>query len=252
MRSLTLRAQPTGRHRSRLANRSREQAVRWIRPAPGSAVAFRSPSAWPHTCCTGPAAWPSRSAAALWALAQRARTTSSRGILEQPVGSVRRKDLLEHCASHPRSFAVAERPRRHDRRPHRRKLGIGLAAGVLTAGGISGAGLQLRNPRSPPRSRNDRPAVGRRRRGGPNQGPRSGVRSRTAARERRPPGRIDTPLWRSRPGLDSDEAIAAAGSTTLLGRFGTAEEAAASALFLMANDYVTGQIITVDGDEILI
>ncbi|MFF5406734.1 SDR family oxidoreductase [Streptomyces misionensis] len=62
---------------------------------------------------------------------------------------------------------------------------------------------------------------------------------------------MDTPLWRSRPGLDSDEAIAVAGSTTLLGRFGTAEEAAASALFLVANDYVTGQIITVDGDEIL-
>lgn len=64
-------------------------------------------------------------------------------------------------------------------------------------------------------------------------------------------GRIDTRLRRSRPGLDSDEAIAAAGSTTPLGRFGTAEEAAASVLFLMANNHVTGQIITVDGGEIL-
>jgi NAD(P)-dependent dehydrogenase (short-subunit alcohol dehydrogenase family) len=64
-------------------------------------------------------------------------------------------------------------------------------------------------------------------------------------------GRIDTPLLRSRPGLDSDDAIAAAGSTAPLGRFGTAEEAAASALFLMANNYVTGQIITVDGGETL-
>jgi NAD(P)-dependent dehydrogenase (short-subunit alcohol dehydrogenase family) len=64
-------------------------------------------------------------------------------------------------------------------------------------------------------------------------------------------GRIDTPLLRSLPGLDSDEAIAAAGSTAPLGRFGTAEEAAASALFLMANNYVTGQIITVDGGETL-
>ncbi|MFF5405021.1 SDR family oxidoreductase [Streptomyces misionensis] len=64
-------------------------------------------------------------------------------------------------------------------------------------------------------------------------------------------GRIDTPMWRSRPGLDSDEAMAAAGSTTPLGRFGTAEEAAAAALFLMANNYVTGQIITVDGGETL-
>ncbi|MFD8379876.1 SDR family NAD(P)-dependent oxidoreductase [Streptomyces sp. NPDC059679] len=64
-------------------------------------------------------------------------------------------------------------------------------------------------------------------------------------------GRIDTPLLRSIPGLDSDEAVAAAGSSAPLGRFGTAEEAAASALFLMANDYVTGQIITVDGGETL-
>ncbi|GAA2635203.1 SDR family oxidoreductase [Streptomyces axinellae] len=64
-------------------------------------------------------------------------------------------------------------------------------------------------------------------------------------------GRIDTPLLRSLPGLDSDEAVAAAGSTTPLGRFGTAEEAAASALFLMANHYMTGQILTVDGGETL-
>lgn len=64
-------------------------------------------------------------------------------------------------------------------------------------------------------------------------------------------GRIDTPRWRSRPGLDSDEAIAAAGSTAPLGRFGTAQEAAASVLFLMANNYVTGQSITVDGGETL-
>lgn len=64
-------------------------------------------------------------------------------------------------------------------------------------------------------------------------------------------GRIDTPLWRARPGLESDEAIAAAGVNAPLGRFGTAEEAAAAVLYLMANNYVTGQIITVDGGETL-
>lgn len=64
-------------------------------------------------------------------------------------------------------------------------------------------------------------------------------------------GRIDTPLLRSLPGLDSDDAIASAGSTAPLGRFGAAEEAAAAALFLMANNYVTGQVITVDGGETL-
>jgi NAD(P)-dependent dehydrogenase (short-subunit alcohol dehydrogenase family) len=62
-------------------------------------------------------------------------------------------------------------------------------------------------------------------------------------------GRIDTPLLRSTPGLETDEAVAAAGSSWPLGRFGTAEEAAATALFVMANNYMTGQIITVDGGE---
>jgi len=65
-------------------------------------------------------------------------------------------------------------------------------------------------------------------------------------------GRIDTPLLRSVPGLDSDEGVAAAGAGTPLGRVGTAEEAAAAALFCMANNYVNGQIITVDGGESLV
>nr|BFD87634.1 SDR family oxidoreductase [Streptomyces sp. Xyl84] len=64
-------------------------------------------------------------------------------------------------------------------------------------------------------------------------------------------GRIDTPLLRSRPGMGSDDAVAAAGASAPLGRFGTAAEAAASALFLMANTYVTGQVLTVDGGETL-
>lgn len=62
-------------------------------------------------------------------------------------------------------------------------------------------------------------------------------------------GRTDTPLLRSAPLMDTDEGVAAAGATWPLGRFGTAEEAAATALFLMANNYMTGQIITVDGGE---
>jgi NAD(P)-dependent dehydrogenase (short-subunit alcohol dehydrogenase family) len=37
-----------------------------------------------------------------------------------------------------------------------------------------------------------------------------------------------------------------------LGRFGAAEEAAATALFLMANNHITGQVITVDGGETLV
>ncbi|WP_328324557.1 MULTISPECIES: SDR family oxidoreductase [unclassified Streptomyces] len=64
-------------------------------------------------------------------------------------------------------------------------------------------------------------------------------------------GAIDTPLMRSLPGMETDEAISAAGASVPLGRFGTAEEAAAAALFLMSNPYVTGQIITVDGGHVL-
>ncbi|MFK4041450.1 SDR family NAD(P)-dependent oxidoreductase [Nonomuraea wenchangensis] len=64
-------------------------------------------------------------------------------------------------------------------------------------------------------------------------------------------GMIDTPLLRSIPGADSDEGVAALGAGAPLGRVGTAEEAAASALFLMANNYVTGQVITVDGGATL-
>lgn len=62
-------------------------------------------------------------------------------------------------------------------------------------------------------------------------------------------GKVDTPLLRSMPEMESDEAVAAAGSAFPLGRFGPAEEAAAPALFLVANNYMTGQIITVDGGE---
>ncbi|WP_431924382.1 SDR family NAD(P)-dependent oxidoreductase [Nonomuraea jabiensis] len=64
-------------------------------------------------------------------------------------------------------------------------------------------------------------------------------------------GSFDTPLLRTVSGLDGDAAVAKAGEGTPLGRFGTAEEAAASALFVMANNYVTGQVITVDGGQSL-
>jgi NAD(P)-dependent dehydrogenase (short-subunit alcohol dehydrogenase family) len=37
----------------------------------------------------------------------------------------------------------------------------------------------------------------------------------------------------------------------LIGRFGTAQEAASAALFLMVNNYVTGSVLTVDGGQSL-
>ncbi|MCD0450922.1 SDR family oxidoreductase [Actinocorallia sp. API 0066] len=65
-------------------------------------------------------------------------------------------------------------------------------------------------------------------------------------------GSFDTPLLRGARGLDSDEAVRVAGEGTPLGRFGTAEEAAAAAVFLIANPYITGQVITVDGGQSLV
>ncbi|MEO3977601.1 SDR family oxidoreductase [Streptomyces sp. CAU 1734] len=75
------------------------------------------------------------------------------------------------------------------------------------------------------------------------------------------PGTVDTPAMRRRllapggpaaPGTDEDAAVAAAGRHLPLGRFGTADEVAAAALFLMANPYVTGSVLTVDGGQSLL
>lgn len=65
-------------------------------------------------------------------------------------------------------------------------------------------------------------------------------------------GSVDTPLMRGASGLTTDEEVAEAGASTLLGRFATPAEAAATAVFLMANTYVNGQIITVDGGQSLV
>ncbi|MER7185750.1 SDR family oxidoreductase [Streptomyces hyaluromycini] len=70
-------------------------------------------------------------------------------------------------------------------------------------------------------------------------------------------GVVDTPPLRRRLHVsdadpaEADAAVAAAGSHLPLGRFGTAEEAAAAALFVMANPYVTGSVVTVDGGQSL-
>ncbi|MER6579548.1 SDR family oxidoreductase [Nonomuraea sp. NPDC001023] len=64
-------------------------------------------------------------------------------------------------------------------------------------------------------------------------------------------GIVDTPLSRGSLGLDGAEAVAAAGRNTPLGRFGTAQEAASAALFLMANNFATGTVLTLDGGQSL-
>ncbi|MDL4819279.1 SDR family NAD(P)-dependent oxidoreductase [Actinomadura opuntiae] len=68
-------------------------------------------------------------------------------------------------------------------------------------------------------------------------------------------GMIDTPLARGGIGAGADEAgdraVAAAGLQAPLGRWGTADEAASAVLFLMANPYVSGEILTLDGGQTL-
>ncbi|WP_117209337.1 SDR family oxidoreductase [Allorhizocola rhizosphaerae] len=71
-------------------------------------------------------------------------------------------------------------------------------------------------------------------------------------------GGTDTPLIRSFLGHgadptseSADAAIAAMGAASPFGRLGTAQEVAAAALFLMANPYVTGSILAVDGGQTL-
>ncbi|WP_051637046.1 SDR family oxidoreductase [Rhodococcus sp. UNC363MFTsu5.1] len=68
------------------------------------------------------------------------------------------------------------------------------------------------------------------------------------------PGRIDTPmlrgaLARTAGGPVDDESVAAAGRSIPLGRIGDAREAAHAALFLMANSYITGVTLGVDGGQ---
>ncbi|TYB62304.1 SDR family oxidoreductase [Nonomuraea sp. PA05] len=65
-------------------------------------------------------------------------------------------------------------------------------------------------------------------------------------------GVVDTPLARGAMGAADDSAMAAAGQNALLGRFATAEEAASATLFLMANNFMTGTVLTVDGGQSLV
>ncbi|MEV4166195.1 SDR family oxidoreductase [Nonomuraea dietziae] len=64
-------------------------------------------------------------------------------------------------------------------------------------------------------------------------------------------GVFDIPLSRGAfgAGHDSagDQAVAEHGATLPLGRFGTPEGAASAALFMTADAYVTGTVLTVDG-----
>lgn len=57
----------------------------------------------------------------------------------------------------------------------------------------------------------------------------------------------DTPMFHAFYGGADDAQVAAVGAGLLLGRVARAEEAASAALFCMANPYVTGTAVVVDG-----
>lgn len=68
------------------------------------------------------------------------------------------------------------------------------------------------------------------------------------------PGPIDTPLWRgSLQGAELEAQIARRVEVIALGRLGEAREVADVILFLLspASSYITGQVITIDGGELM-
>lgn len=66
------------------------------------------------------------------------------------------------------------------------------------------------------------------------------------------PSATDTPLLRAIMGGADDAAVAAAYAGLPLGRVARPEEVAAAALFCMANPYVTGSVVVVDGGASLV
>lgn len=61
------------------------------------------------------------------------------------------------------------------------------------------------------------------------------------------PGNTDTPLFRGFVGAGSEDDLDGVGAGMPLGRVGHPHEVAAAALFCMANPYVTGSVVSVDG-----
>ncbi len=66
------------------------------------------------------------------------------------------------------------------------------------------------------------------------------------------PSLIDTPLLDTLHAHDKEERCRALAARLPVGRIGTAEEAAMAALFLMANGYVDGQVLGLDGGHLSI
>ncbi|MCJ2138941.1 SDR family oxidoreductase [Methylobacterium sp. E-066] len=65
------------------------------------------------------------------------------------------------------------------------------------------------------------------------------------------PGFVRTPLWSDIPEADREAMYAAAGERLPVGRVGTAEDLAEAYLFLMRQDFATGQTLVVDGGGLI-
>src|ERR1700756_4084778 len=65
------------------------------------------------------------------------------------------------------------------------------------------------------------------------------------------PAFMDTALWRGKPRADVEARIDSYSRINPLRRLGTPAEAASAYIFLMANTYITGQVLYVDGGMML-
>lgn len=65
-------------------------------------------------------------------------------------------------------------------------------------------------------------------------------------------GMVKTDLWNNMPEADREAMYNEVGSKLLTGRVGEAEDIAEAYLFLMKGNYTTGQVIVVDGGNVLV
>jgi NAD(P)-dependent dehydrogenase (short-subunit alcohol dehydrogenase family) len=65
------------------------------------------------------------------------------------------------------------------------------------------------------------------------------------------PAFMDTALWRAKPREDVEARIESYARINPLRRLGTPEEVASAYVFLMANTYITGQVLCIDGGMML-
>ncbi|WP_230420531.1 SDR family oxidoreductase [Catenulispora pinistramenti] len=64
-------------------------------------------------------------------------------------------------------------------------------------------------------------------------------------------GAVRTPMWEALPEQQREALFATMAKRTLTGAIGEAEQIAATHLYLMQNEFVTGTVITVDGGALL-